>query len=337
MADLKKIVHTVKFDGNGAGKPQVQLVPGGKEHALRNNPFDRPGFVFRGWNTRADGKGKRLDNRAMVAGDSDVQLFAQWQREFFGKPYQAKKILTMEPAQKPELFVSAQGFCMANLHGKACAACCFIRNTKKYAAGDESDYASSVVLYEVKSGRRIAAANNLPIDHANAMIYDPDKARFYICSLGSATKPGYIFELDEKMKVTGKILPKGGGHIGALALVKDGYLGLRPVGHGKYVLVNMDRNWKVLSQTDILQGYEADYISQGIAADDRYVYNIAADFEDDHWDRHQRMHIYTRDGKLAGMQTIPVPYEVEDAEFFGGKMYVNTNRQKSCEIYRIML
>jgi len=342
VADILKNLkekYLVLFDGNGAEgtATAMQVLPGPKPTSLKNNGFSRPGYIFRGWNTKPDGSGKTFQNRAPVDGNAtkgQLKLYAIWEPELTKKPLTGKPILHMVPSQNPSLFVSAQGFCLASNGKNAYAACCFVRNTPKYNAGDDSDYNSSVVLYQVKTGKMVAHADKLPLDHANSMCYDPKKQRFYICTLGNARKPGYIYELDWHMKVTNKILPKKATHVGAMAWYKDQYIGLLPVGHGKYTFVTMDSNFQVLNQTGIIHGYDANYISQGIAVDDKYIYNVACDFDDSHWEKHQRVHVYDKaTGKRRGMQTLAIPHEIEDLDIFGGKMYCNTNRQTACDVY----
>ena len=62
MADILKNLkekYLVLFDGNGAEgtATAMQVLPGPKPTSLKNNGFSRPGYIFRGWNTKPDGTG----------------------------------------------------------------------------------------------------------------------------------------------------------------------------------------------------------------------------------------------------------------------------------------
>jgi uncharacterized repeat protein (TIGR02543 family) len=46
---------------------------------LTSNSFNRPGYIFNGWNTREDGQGTPYTNAASYSFASDMTLFAQWQ------------------------------------------------------------------------------------------------------------------------------------------------------------------------------------------------------------------------------------------------------------------
>lgn len=327
----------VSFDGNGAkGRGTLsQVLKKSESTALKNNAFSRPGFIFRGWNTKKDGTGTQYDNRsAIVCKANSLKLYAQWEPEMYHRSITAMQVLRMTPSQNPKLFVSAQGFCMAQKGKARYAACCFIRNTPEYKAGNDKDYNSSVVLYNMNTKTMVAHADKLQLDHANGMCYDPEKQRFYIVTLGSLKKPGYIYELDWNMKVTNKILPKNAAHIGAIAYYDGTYTGLLPVGHGKYTFVTLDKDWNLLTQTKVITGYDADFVSQGICVDKKYIYNVACDFSDSDWSKHQRIHIYDKKtGKRVGMQTLKVPHEIEDLDILNGRLYFNTNRQTACDIY----
>lgn len=69
--------YTVTFNANGGtGTMAVQEI-GGKA-ALNANTFTREGFVFDGWNTKADGKGTAYADKADITPTADMTLYAQW-------------------------------------------------------------------------------------------------------------------------------------------------------------------------------------------------------------------------------------------------------------------
>lgn len=78
-------VYKVVFKANGGKlKMGAQSLMRGKTAALKANKFKRKGYKFVGWNTKKNGKGKAIANKAMVkdlakAGKT-VKLYAQWKR-----------------------------------------------------------------------------------------------------------------------------------------------------------------------------------------------------------------------------------------------------------------
>ncbi len=77
--------YAVKFDGNGAnsGSMADQSMTYGSGSALNANAFQRKGYTFKGWNTKADGSGTTLadkaDGSALTETDGAVViLYAKW-------------------------------------------------------------------------------------------------------------------------------------------------------------------------------------------------------------------------------------------------------------------
>ena len=71
--------HSINYNSNGgSGTMSTQTVEEMVPTALTNNAFTRDGFVFDGWNTKADGTGDYYLNQAMVSLVSDLYLYAQW-------------------------------------------------------------------------------------------------------------------------------------------------------------------------------------------------------------------------------------------------------------------
>lgn len=70
----------ITFDSNGgSGKMSPQTVEVGVETKLADVKFVKEGFVFTGWNDKADGTGKFYKNGAAVTPMADLTLYARWQ------------------------------------------------------------------------------------------------------------------------------------------------------------------------------------------------------------------------------------------------------------------
>ena len=72
--------HTISFDENGGqGSMDTQKVADGGSTRLRLSSFERPGYTFRCWNTKADGSGTDYADGATISGvTGDLTLYAQW-------------------------------------------------------------------------------------------------------------------------------------------------------------------------------------------------------------------------------------------------------------------
>jgi uncharacterized repeat protein (TIGR02543 family) len=70
----------ITFDANGgAGSMSQQIVPQSTSTAVSANVFTRDRYVFRGWNSAADGTGTvSVSNRGNVTSSADLTLYAMW-------------------------------------------------------------------------------------------------------------------------------------------------------------------------------------------------------------------------------------------------------------------
>ena len=72
----------VSFDANGGTGEMADLKTSRDvQTALPANGFTRDGFIFTGWNDKADGSGKAYADRAVAGFGEDTVLFAQWLEE----------------------------------------------------------------------------------------------------------------------------------------------------------------------------------------------------------------------------------------------------------------
>jgi uncharacterized repeat protein (TIGR02543 family) len=77
--------YTVKFNGNGAtsGTMKSSTKTYGKTYTLTANAYERTGYTFAGWNTKADGSGTSYADQASIknlakTNGKTVKLYAQW-------------------------------------------------------------------------------------------------------------------------------------------------------------------------------------------------------------------------------------------------------------------
>ncbi len=73
---------TITFDKNAddaTGTMAPQTAKKGESFAVNANAFTRSGYYFASWNTKADGTGTSVPDKAKVKLNSNVTLYAQWQ------------------------------------------------------------------------------------------------------------------------------------------------------------------------------------------------------------------------------------------------------------------
>ena len=86
-AKWNPITYNIRFDSNGGtGSMSNQSMTYDIKNNLNSNNFTKSGYVFNGWNTKADGTGKSYSNQEQVTNLSNVQgetitLYAQWVKD----------------------------------------------------------------------------------------------------------------------------------------------------------------------------------------------------------------------------------------------------------------
>ena len=74
-------VWMLHFDANGgSGTMNPQIFEHGIERQLIANTFTREGYVFAGWNTKADGSGTSYSDKQIISVTQDLTLYAQWKK-----------------------------------------------------------------------------------------------------------------------------------------------------------------------------------------------------------------------------------------------------------------
>lgn len=75
----KKITITFKGNGSTSGSMSKQTAYTNSTFTLKKNAFKKSGYVFAGWNTKANGKGTSYSNKQKVSNlTGSITLYAQW-------------------------------------------------------------------------------------------------------------------------------------------------------------------------------------------------------------------------------------------------------------------
>lgn len=76
---LVKNIYTISYDANsGSGAPSEQMKYHGIDLNLSGVAPTRAGYLFKGWNTAADGSGTSYASGATFTDNADTMLYAQW-------------------------------------------------------------------------------------------------------------------------------------------------------------------------------------------------------------------------------------------------------------------
>lgn len=93
-AQWKRRTYSIAFKANGGtGKMASLSCKAGNAYKLTKNKFNRKGYTFEGWNTKASGKGKSYKNLQSVKNltnkdNGTVTLYAQWKRIKYNLSYE---------------------------------------------------------------------------------------------------------------------------------------------------------------------------------------------------------------------------------------------------------
>ena len=332
------IVYTVNFNANGGtGSMAPQKMVVGHADSLENYSVSRNGYIFRGWNTKPDGTGTHYGNQASVKNlrtdGGSITLYAEWTKSI--GVLSGSKILTMYPGSTGKSIKSAQGSVVVEKNGVKYAVVCFVRNSASYLQGNTSDYDSSVVMYNLSTGKVVRSVSGLRLDHANGMCYNPWNGHFYICKYGDISWQSGIAELDWNLNLVNTHEVSGYPHLGAITWSNGNYYCLNSMGGGQYQVVQTDANFNVRNVSGVLSGYEDKFIPQGITTDGSHLYMVSVDQNDPYWRSRQRLNVYDMNGNLEGLGTIGVSTEVEDLTNLNGTFYFTTNVSQSSELYLV--
>ena len=82
-AQWERIKYNLSFNANGGeGTMAAQTFEAGVSQALAANTFIRSGYIFTGWNTKADGGGTSYTDKQSIVLTQDLTLYARWKQEY---------------------------------------------------------------------------------------------------------------------------------------------------------------------------------------------------------------------------------------------------------------
>lgn len=320
-------MYIVHFDKNGAdyGKMPDTYALYDDSVDPGENMFLRFGYNFAGWE---DERGNKYGISEAIPTLSDGDTVS-------------RKVITLDAGKPKNIkysFRSTQGSVVFKENGRMYAVTAAGINDSAYYKGDLSHYETVVTKYDLETGKAVARARNLKIDHGNGICYNPDNGHIYIAEGGTLKKyPSGVMELDRNLKKVKDWKFPLLSHIWAIAY-NDGHfyvIGKNDNSRNSFCVLNTNMQTLSISDAD---GYYGDtFSSQGIAADDNFIYAVSASFKSYEWKSKQRINVFTHDGAYIGCWQIDIPYEAEDITVIDGTAYINTNEKQYSSIYKVEL
>lgn len=307
-------MYLIRFDGNGAdhGEMDVQAANYDTPAVLEDMGFGKKGMRFAGW--RLPG-GNIVPNGGTVTNLDHGDTFSE-------------KLFTADinhPKNEKYSFKSTQGSVVYEENGHLYLLAASILNDGAYNRGDLSHYETVLNKYDLDTGEAVKRVRNLAFDHGNSICYNPDNGHFYIAEGGQCEGyPSGIMELDKDLNEVREYSIPGLTHIWAIAYNDHKYYVIGRNNGSRNSFCTLNENMQTLSVTPA-DDYYTNFSSQGIAADDKFIYAVSAGFTTYEWHSKQRINVFTHDGDYVGVWSLDIEDEAEDLSVIGGIAYITTN------------
>lgn len=317
-------LYIIHFDkgGKASGDMDDMYAIYDEKTPLESVGFGRADARFTRWKT-ADGK--NFANRAKVL-------------NLLSGNTESEKIVTVDsgkPKDKDYSFRSTQGSCVFEEDGKMYVVTAASINDAAYNSGDLSHYETVITKFDVETGKAVKRVRNLKFDHANGLAYDSNNGHIYVAEGGTCDGyPSGVMELDGNLKKVKEYSFPLLTHIWGIAY-SNGYfyvIGRNDDSRNSFCVLNEDM--QTLSITQVDDYYSQNFSSQGIAADDTFIYAVSAGFKTYEWKSSQRINVFTHDGEYVGVWTIDIPYEAEDITILDDYAYITTNEHAKSTLYK---
>lgn len=320
-------MYIIHFNGNRANYGEMNDIYGIYDTVthLPQNRFTKSGHRFGGWSG---------PNQKSYANQDDVLNLDVGNTA-------SEKVITVDagkPKNKKYKFKSTQGSCVFAENGKLYLVTAASINDAAYNKGDTSHYETILTKYDLSTGKAVARARNLPFDHGNGICYNEDNGHLYIAEGG--TYKGYpsgVLEVDENLKKVKQWDFPLLTNIWGIAYADHHFylIGKNEDSRNSFCVLNEDMDTLAINPVD--EYYSQHYSSQGIAADDNFIYAVSACFNAYEWKSKQRINVFDHDGNYIGVWTIDIPNEAEDITVIDGVAYITTNEKNKSTLYETLL
>lgn len=317
-------LYIIHFDKNGTAAGEMPDMYAIYDEETRLDPihFGRAQYRFAGW---IDNAGRRYGDQAPV-------------RNLHSGNTYSYRVLTVD-AGKPKngsyKFRSTQGSVVFERDGRKYLVTAAVLNDAAYYRGDLEHYETVLTEYDLETGKAVRRTRNLPFDHGNGLAYNPATGHIFIAEGGTLEEyPGGVMEVDENLQFVKEWKFPLLSNIWAIAYHAPYFYVIGRNKGSRNSLCVLNDKMETLSITQLDEYYADNFSSQGIAADDSFIYAVSAGFKAYEWKSKQRINVFTREGEYVGVWTIDIPSEAEDISVLGEYAYITTNEGEKSSLYR---
>ncbi|WP_165443994.1 InlB B-repeat-containing protein [Lachnoclostridium sp. Marseille-P6806] len=317
-------LYIIHYDRNGRASGEMPDMYAIYDRKTRLDAlhFGRANSRFSFW---MDNAGRRYRD-----GDTVLNLHS-------GNTY-SYRVMTVD-AGKPEgekqRFRSTQGSVVFERDGKKYLVTAAVLNDADYYQGNLEHYETVLTEYDLETGEVVKQARNLAFDHGNGIACRPSNGHIYIAEGGTLDGyPGGVMEVDENLKLVKEWNFPLLTNIWAIAYSEPYFyvIGRNKDSRNSFCVLNEDM--QTLSITPVDAYYADNFSSQGIAADDSFIYAVSAGFKAYEWKSKQRINVFTHEGEYVGVWSLDIPHEAEDITVIGDYAYITTNEGSRSSLYR---
>ena len=213
--------------------------------------------------------------------------------------------------------MTSQGFCIGeDGNGRPVAMNCFI---------DASSNSNEVIFTYFDNGQEIGRVTSLTMGHSNSCCYNKTTNMFYVACGGSGSSVPYVMPiaLDGTL---GNAISIDGRRCWAITWNQDRFYCLTDSGIPyKAFLYVCDNDFNIIDRYDFYE--DENFTYQGLCSDDNFLYLLNGNtiMGDNIEHNINRCSVLTKDGVEIKQVIMAYPLEMEEADFYNGRMYLSSN------------
>ena len=184
----------------------------------------------------------------------------------------------------------------------------------------ESAVEAYILKYDRETWKEVGRSKSLVLDHANDITYIPETNELYVVSCYVDSKRITVLDADT---LEFKERKSRGGSNGAYALEYNPLRGQFVSGLGKTNMCIYDKD---LNYVTYHQGKNTTLVTQGICADDKYIYHVLYSTKSNTEEPDNVIFVYDWDGNFITKIPIGIKsYEPENISLVGDTFYIACN------------
>ena len=213
--------------------------------------------------------------------------------------------------------MTSQGFCIGeDGNGRPVAMNCFI---------DSSSNSNEVIFTYFDNGDEIGRNTSLTMGHSNSCCYNKTTNMFYVACGGSGSSVPYVMPITLDGTL-GNAISIDGRSCWAITWNQDRFYCLTDSGIPyKAFLYVCDNDFNIIDRYDFYE--DENFTYQGLCSDDNFLYLLNGNtiMGDNIEHNINRCSVLTKDGVEIKQVIMSYPLEMEEADFYNGRMYLSSN------------